>query len=138
MVVTRGPSNDGTHGGHVNVTDGRYVYMRAPVQPDNQPLFEYTLMPARMRRLFTTAEMRGATLVEPLPFTKTMPVLKVAGGTTVDAHSFGTLLFDLENDPQQEHPLQDEALEERMIALLVAAMQDTTWPATSGGRWPGC
>lgn len=35
----------GLHGGHVNVTDGRYVYMRAPVSEDNTPLYNYTLMP---------------------------------------------------------------------------------------------
>jgi anaerobic glycerol-3-phosphate dehydrogenase len=29
-------------GGHVNVTDGRYVFMRAPATKDNQPLFNYT------------------------------------------------------------------------------------------------
>jgi hypothetical protein len=28
----------GLHGGHVNVTDGRYVYMRGPHSPDNEPL----------------------------------------------------------------------------------------------------
>lgn len=35
----------GVFGGHVNVTDGRYVYMRAPSNPENAPLHEYTLMP---------------------------------------------------------------------------------------------
>lgn len=118
----------GTHGGHVNVTDGRYVYMRAPVRADNTPLFEYTLMPTRMRRLFTTAELQDATLVAPLPFTKKMPVLKVASSTGVDAHSFGTLLFDLATDPQQEHPLQDAALEEKMIGLLIELMQANAAP----------
>ena len=42
----------GVHGGQVNVTDGRYVYMRGPCSSDNQPLFEYTLMPMRMTALF--------------------------------------------------------------------------------------
>jgi arylsulfatase A-like enzyme len=42
----------GVHGGQVNVTDGRYVYMRGPCSSDNQPLFEYTLMPMRMTSLF--------------------------------------------------------------------------------------
>ena len=41
----------GNHGGQVNVTDGRYVYMRAPTRPDNQPLYNYTLMPTHMRDL---------------------------------------------------------------------------------------
>lgn len=31
----------GVHGGQVNVTDGRYVYMRGPCSQENQPLHEY-------------------------------------------------------------------------------------------------
>ena len=118
----------GTHGGHVNVTDGRYVYMRAPVHADNQPLFEYTLMPTRMRRLFTAAELQHVELTAPLPFTKGMPVLKVPSQAQVQAHSFGTLLFDLETDPYQEQPIQDAAVEARMIALLVELMQANAAP----------
>ena len=47
----------GVHGGHVNVTDGRYVYMRAPVKPEEQPLFDYTLMPTHMRGPFSVQEL---------------------------------------------------------------------------------
>jgi arylsulfatase A-like enzyme len=118
----------GTHGAHVNVTDGRYVYMRAPVRPDNTPLAEYTLMPARMRRLFTTDELKNAELVAPLSFTKNMPVLKVNSSTPIDAHSFGTLLFDLATDPHQENPIQDAAMEERMIRLLIDQMKANDAP----------
>lgn len=32
---------------------------------------------------------------------------------------FGTLLFDLETDPTQEHPLADDEIELRMVRLLV-------------------
>ncbi len=131
-VATGAPARTGAlfgvHGGHVNVTDGRYVYMRAPKAPDNTPLYEYTLMPTRMRRLFTPAELQDATLVEPLSFSKNSPLLKVRGSSAVDAHGFGTLLFDLETDPQQEHPIQDAALEERMIRLLVELMQANDAP----------
>ena len=59
----------GTFGGHVNVTDGRYVYMRGPAGA-NQPLYEYTLMPTHMRRLFSVEEMRTMTTVPPFRFTK--------------------------------------------------------------------
>ncbi|MCL2001264.1 MAG: sulfatase, partial [Planctomycetes bacterium] len=40
----------GIHSGHVCCTDGRYVYMRAPATPDNQPLNSYTLMPTHMMK----------------------------------------------------------------------------------------
>src|SRR5699024_11628732 len=44
----------GIHGGHVNVTDGRYVYMRPCITADNQPLSEYTLMLTHMHGTFLT------------------------------------------------------------------------------------
>ncbi len=49
----------GIHGGHVNVTDGRYLYMRAPVELANRPLYEYTLMPTHMRHSFAVEEATG-------------------------------------------------------------------------------
>lgn len=123
----------GIHGGHVNVTDGRYVYMRAPVRADNAPLYNYTLMPCHMRGRFSTEELRHTQLAGPLPFTKGCKVLKTEshGIPELDfsAYSFGTLLFDIETDPRQEHPLHDEALEKRMIGLLVRCMKESDSPA---------
>ncbi|MDW6136879.1 sulfatase, partial [Klebsiella pneumoniae] len=43
----------GYHGCHINITDGRYVYMRAPVTQGVSGLYEYTLMPTRINRRFT-------------------------------------------------------------------------------------
>jgi len=118
----------GIHGGHVNVTDGRYVYMRAPVAPENTPLNEYTLMPTRMRRLFTPEEMQEAEFVPPFSFTKEMSLIKVPAASWTDAHSFGHLLFDLAADPQQATPLQDPQIEARMIQLMIARMQANDAP----------
>ena len=53
----------GGFGGHVSITDGRYVYMRAPADERNEPLFEHTLMPTHMRGMFTGTELRAAELV---------------------------------------------------------------------------
>ncbi|MET4003380.1 MULTISPECIES: sulfatase [Arthrobacter] len=118
----------GIHGGHVNVTDGRYVYMRACAQPGNQPLVDYTLMPTSMRGRFSTEVMSQAELVPPLPFTKDMPVLRVPAYSYTDPHSFGTLLFDLKNDLDQQNPLQDDALELKMASLLVDLMRSNAAP----------
>ena len=81
----------------MNVTDGQYVYMRAPANPDNQPLYEYTLMPSHMRGLFTPEELQSMALAPPFSFTKGCPTLKLPARPWVDAHPFGTMLFDLEN-----------------------------------------
>lgn len=122
----------GMHGGHVNVTDGRYVYMRDFV-PDNQPLYNYTQMPTHMRSLFSVAEMRTAVMSPPLSFTKGAPVMKIAAlpemrGDVAIKAGMGSKLYDLENDPEQLHPLKDAALEERMIALMRRLMEKNDAP----------
>ncbi|GAA1649475.1 sulfatase [Nonomuraea maheshkhaliensis] len=119
----------GAFGGHVSVTDGRYVYMRAPEGPSNGPLFEYTLMPTHMMARFRPEELREAELVAPFAFTKDVPVLRTSGQAMSNPHTFGTLLFDLQEDPEQQRPLIDDALEARMIRLLVGLMRDGDAPA---------
>ncbi|PLM01261.1 sulfatase, partial [Klebsiella michiganensis] len=49
----------GYHGCHINITDGRYVYMRSPVERGVDGLYEYTLMPTRINRRFTPQELRA-------------------------------------------------------------------------------
>ncbi len=118
----------GVHGGHVNVTDGRYVYMRAPANPENRPLYEYTLMPTHIRSRFTVEELRTAELAEPFSFTKAVHPLKIEARPWIKAHPFGTLLFDLAVDPRQLHPLHDPEVEARMIGLLIRLMVDHDSP----------
>ena len=118
----------GIHGGHVNCTDGRYVYMRAPDNPANEPLFEYTLMPLRIRSRFDMTDLQDIQLAEPFPFTKGSRTMKIPARAWPDAHSFGTLLFDVEADPGQEHPMDDTEIEAMMIGHLVRLMQENDSP----------
>jgi arylsulfatase A-like enzyme len=118
----------GAFGGHVSVTDGRYVYMRASANPLNQPLHEHTLMPTHMRGRFSPAELKDAELAGPFSFTKEVPLLKVPGHAMTNPYAFGTLLFDLHDDPGQERPLRDDALELRMAGLLVTALRAADAP----------
>ncbi|MCV2395165.1 sulfatase-like hydrolase/transferase [Actinotalea sp. M2MS4P-6] len=108
----------GIFGGHVCLTDGRYVYMRASAQPQNSPLFEHTLMPTRMNGFFAPGELGAAELVEPMPFTKGMPVLRTPARSFVTPYMFGSQLFDLETDPGQLRPLDDEDLELTLATAL--------------------
>ncbi|MFH1377830.1 MAG: sulfatase [Planctomycetota bacterium] len=124
----------GIHGGHVNITDGRYVYMRAPQDPTNEPLFQYTLMPTHMRRLFDIDCLARCKEFAQFDFTKGCPVMKVPSIKTGDkpypnTHSYGTLLFDLQSDPNQMTPLKDDALEKRMISALIKKMKESDAPA---------
>ena len=126
----------GGFGAHVSVTDGRYVYMRAPRDRANGPLEEHTLMPTHMRWRFTPAELKNAELVPPFAFTKETPLLRLPahGVININAFDFGTLLFDLETDPGQERPLIDDALELKMIGLLLDLMRRNEAPASQFER----
>ncbi|SNB86577.1 Arylsulfatase A [Streptomyces sp. PgraA7] len=121
----------GMFGGHVNITDGRYVYMRACHDDTNQPLYEHTLMPTRIRGRFTPEELTGLTLAEPFPFTKGVPTLRIPARPSplLGPQRFGTLLFDLETDPLQEKPISDPAVELRLARLLVERLRADDAPA---------
>jgi arylsulfatase A-like enzyme len=122
----------GMHSAHVNCTDGRYVYMRAPANFESKPLHDYTLVPMHMRQLFSVAELQTLELVAPFSFTKGCHTLKIP--TTqfprVGRHVYqqGSLLFDLQRDPQQEQPISDPVLEEQMLRLLVRLMRENDAP----------
>jgi hypothetical protein len=118
----------GIHGGHINVTDGRYVYMRAPASKGNTPLYNYTLMPTHMRSRFSVAELQEISLQEPFSFTKGVPTMKIQAAGSNASHDFGTLLYDVENDPSQTTPLRDAVVERRMIGFLKQLMEDNEAP----------
>lgn len=118
----------GVHGGHVNITDGRYVYMRAPIRPDNSPLYDYTLMPTHMRSLFTPKELHEVELAEPFTFSKGCKTMKIAGGPWQFNHPYETLLFDLAQDPEQLDPLHDANIENQMIQQMVRLMRENDAP----------
>ena len=115
-------------GAHVNVTDGRYVYMRGPVTPDNTPLYEYTLMPTHLRGLFTVDELQDIQLAEPFSFTKGCRTMKIAARAWSTPVPFETLLFDLATDPKQQHPIRDAAIERQMIAHMMRLMEANDAP----------
>ncbi len=134
VIAENAPSREallfGYHGGPVNVTDGRYVYMRAAAA-DNTPLYEYTVMPTHMNKLFDPDELPAWEKCEPFAFTKNCPVMKIpgrAGHVAPTAHALGHLLYDLQGDPAQENPLADPALERRMIGLMTGLMQASEAP----------
>lgn len=118
----------GIHGGHVNCTDGRYVYMRAPERPDNKPLYEYTLMPTHLKGLFRLEELQTAKLAPPFSFTKGCPVLKTEARAWMNPHPYGTLLFDLLTDPEQEQSIVAPEIERVMLQHLIHLMHTTDAP----------
>ena len=123
----------GIHGGHVNVTDGHHVYMRAPKDRGNSPLYNYTLMPMHMREVFSLEELHGMKAHPGFSFTKGCQVWQVPSHgipeLEFDAQSFGNLLYDIDKDPRQEHPLDDPVLENHMIDLMLDLMEQDDAPA---------
>ena len=126
----------GIHGGHVNVTDGEHVYMRASENEDNLPLYNYTLMATHMRHRFGVQELSDIALQAPFDFTKDCQTMKIAsqplpGRWLAD---FETLLFDTEADPGQLNPIEDAAVEARMIEMMVALMRANDAPSEQYDR----
>ena len=119
----------------MNVTDGRYVYMRGPARQDNEPLFDYTLMPTHMRAPFSVEELRGRVeLADPFSFTKDCRTMRIGGdggeGSAFISrvHKYGSSLYDLDRDPQQLAPIADDDVTERLIASMTALMAQCDAP----------
>jgi arylsulfatase A-like enzyme len=110
----------GYFGCNVNLTDGRYVYMRSAQQRYGEGLFEYTLMPMRINRRFSPAELKDMTLHTPFSFTKGCPVLKITSQDFIaeNMDRFGNRLYDLTVDPQQKNPLDNDVLEAHYANLM--------------------
>ena len=128
----------GRFGGWVNVTDGRYVYMRGTNAEPGTEIHEYTLMPMEMTHTFSPDRLQQIGLAEPFPFTKGCCILKLATGPDGDfgrpVEKLEHMLFDLETDPLQQHPLRDSEIEERMIGHLVRLMDESDAPPEQYGR----
>ncbi len=118
----------GMFGGHVNITDGQYTYMRGPKSPDNGPINEYTLMPTVMRDFFNKEALKKSQLHEGFEFTEGMPLLKVPVGNFLPMFRYGHRLYDVVNDWGQVSRLDDLELEVMMINKLVDAMEHSQSP----------
>ena len=79
--------------------------------------------------MFTVDELQDIRLAEPFAFTKGCRLNQIPARAWAMPHSFETLLFDLEADPKQEHPIRDAAIERRMIAYMMDLMQSNDAPA---------
>lgn len=119
----------GIFGGHVNVTDGTYVYMKAPATPENGPLYEYTLMPCHLRSPFSPRELCQAELVDGFAHMKGCKVLKIPASQEYNAYEYGNRLYNLELDPEQNSPVQCPETEHRLIEHMSRLMKQNDAPA---------
>lgn len=121
----------GEHGKHVNVTDGKYLYMRAPKDINNEPLYEYTLMPTHMRTRFSIGELHGIELEKgTFNFMQGASCMKIATkNPTNSVFNYGTKLFNLAVDPKQNYLVSNKEIELKMINALIQKMKETEAPA---------
>lgn len=119
----------GMHGAHVNVTDGRHVYMRAPANAANEPLFQYTLMPTHMRSFFDIGDFKDLQVAPPFAFTRGASTMKIGSQTwRCRDHAFDNLLWDVAAAPDQAEPLRDTNTEARLIGRMTALMAECEAP----------
>ena len=122
----------GMFGGPIGATDGHYAYYLYPKDLMAPGLHEYTLMPMHLNTLFTPKELQTATLATPFDFTKGVPTLRIDAMQDArripihDGQAFGdtgTKLYDLVQDPNQQQPIQNEAVENQLRAGMKAVLQ---------------
>lgn len=117
----------GFHEMHCNITDGNWVYMKAPLE--NMPHYEYTLMPTHMSERFGVEELQNIELAEPFSFTKGCRTMKIAAkGAMNPPTNFGSKLYCLQNDPKQEHPIRDDEKEAELANEMIRLMKETDAP----------
>lgn len=142
---TRSASIFGYWGGGINVVDGRHTYFCYPRDMQNQELYQYTLMPAHMTKMFTVEELKSASLVGPFDFTKGVPLLRVAHRSKADTktHSYhfpekmedtNTVLYDLDADPGQTSPVNDPSIITRLNQELFRLMAENDAPREAVAR----
>lgn len=110
----------GVFGSYVCMNDQKYIFMKAPNQ-ENQPLYEYTLMPTRSRGFMSAEELKNMQLCITDKYSHGVPVCKVP----VSSHSYVgyhnqkvcDLLFKAQ-DENQMSPVQDEHIRQQYIKKL--------------------
>lgn len=115
----------GVHGGHVNITDGEYVYMKASYNEDNQPFVECTLMPTKMRGFFTEDQLKTAQLQKGDKYSQFIPYLKFKSQTYHKPYFFGNLLYDVKND---EKLIENDEIKNRLEKNLIKIMKEIDAP----------
>ncbi len=126
----------GYFGKATNITDGRYVYFRNPVNEDAGPLYEYTAMPTRFNRWPDRADYSRIEMGRYFGHTYNLPLYRIpAAGQVPQPHPGESSyvarhqLWDLEMDPHQESPISDPSTEARLLTRLAEQLKACEAPS---------
>lgn len=121
----------GSFGGHINITDGRYVLMRAPADPTVRAN-EYTLMTTRhgpRRAFFEPKQLKDVMLSKPFSFTKGAPLLQIPADNCYPQQvRHGDLLYDLAIDPQQNSPIKNDSVKQMLLEAMGRLLSENDAP----------
>ncbi len=130
----------GVFGSHINITDGRYVYMRGPADFDAPiELYNYTLMGTHMRNRIPVAELQNVQLAEPFDFTKGVRTAKFAAAPSGSRYAFwpvdmSTHLFDMQEDQGQDRDFRDAEIEAMLVEQMIDHMEANDAPPEQYAR----
>jgi arylsulfatase A-like enzyme len=131
LLSQDGPGHDavlyGYFGKDINMTDGRYTYTRQP--EEDSRVWHYTTLP--VQHYHGLDHLKEATFCDNLPFSQGVPMYKIPQWSHRhrDAPQRKAILFDLETDPQQNHPLHEPALEKQLTDKLLEVLKRVDAPA---------
>lgn len=115
----------GYFGQHVNLVTDRHAYYRGAA--NDTPSDSYTLELWHMTKAQPIDQLSGLELAGPTPFSRGVPTFRISGVPTNDACR-QTLLFDLQDDPAQDHSLNDSHLEEELAEQMRTLMHAADAP----------
>ena len=127
----------GVFGGPLGVTDGQHVLYHYPPDVEAEGLREYTLMPTHMTEYFRPDELSTATLSPAFNFTKGAPLLSIAAlsnanrpplNDKIGFDDLGTRLYDVQADPAQKAPIENEAKSKSLLSAAVQTLKDHDTP----------
>ena len=105
--------------------DGDYVFMRAPKTPDNSPLNKYTWM----LHSSTGVDVEGEFDFVHLSDSQGMPVPQIPVLTrALNEFQSEDLLYNIKEDPEQKHPINDPVLQEKMCRRMAELVREAEAP----------
>ena len=129
----------GWHGSSVNVTDGKYTYLRAPATEENRPLYIYGIQPNTFHHIWNPEHVRKLEAGRYLPYVDGN-VWRFEGGGRRLPLITDNLLYDLDTDHAQQNnlaaaaPGEEDDLEQYYIDLLKRALREHDAPAEQNVR----